>query len=314
MKTVVLYGEKMNYDKLLDFSILSEEVDVYDDADETKLLKRIKDADVLITKENPVTAEMLKEFPEQLKLIIEAGTGYNNIDTAAAREKGITVCNVPAYSSESVREMAILFILMLSSSMHKQVVMLNNGDKSNFSHYLSVPHNEVYQKTLGIIGEGRIGSIVIDSALHLGMKVLVYSRTVKPDREGVRHVSLDELLKESDYISLHCPLTPQTHHIINEEALNKMKKEAFLVNTSRGPLIDEKALIKALQEKRIAGAALDVQEVEPLSEDSPLFELDNVILTPHIGWKALETRKRMVSIVKDNIEAYRKGEPINVVN
>ena len=314
MKTVVLYGEKMNYDKLLVFSILSEEVDVYDDADETKLLERIKDADVLITKENPVTAEMLKEFPEQLKLIIEAGTGYNNIDTAAAREKGITVCNVPAYSSESVREMAILFILMLSSSMHKQVVMLNNGDKSNFSRCLSVPHNEVYQKTLGIIGEGRIGSIVIDSALHLGMKVLVYSRTVKPDHEGVRHVSLDELLKESDYISLHCPLTPQTHHIINEEVLNKMKKEAFLVNTSRGPLIDEKALIKALQEKRIAGAALDVQEVEPLSEDSPLFELDNVILIPHIGWKALETRKRMVSIVKDNIEAYRKGEPINVVN
>ncbi|MBR4122264.1 MAG: D-2-hydroxyacid dehydrogenase [Erysipelotrichaceae bacterium] len=314
MKTVVLYGAKMNYDQLLDFSCLSEEVTVYDDADETKLQERVKDCDILITKENPVTREMINAFPERLKLIVEAGTGYNNIDTAAARKKGITVCNVPAYSSESVREMAILFILMLSSSMHKQVIMLNNGDKSNFSRYLSVPHNEVYQKTLGIIGEGRIGSIVIDSALHLGMNVLVYSRTVKPDREGVRHVSLDELLKESDYVSLHCPLTPQTNHIINEEALKKMKKTAFLVNTSRGPLIDEKALIKALQEKTIAGAALDVQEVEPLSEDSPLFELDNVILTPHIGWKALETRKRMVSIVKDNIEAFRKGEPINVVN
>ncbi|MBR2801853.1 MAG: D-2-hydroxyacid dehydrogenase [Erysipelotrichaceae bacterium] len=314
MKTVVLYGAKMNYDQLLDFSCLSEEVTVYDDADETKLQERVKDCDILITKENPVTREMINAFPERLKLIVEAGTGYNNIDTAAAREKGITVCNVPAYSSEGVREMTVMFLLMLSSSMHSQVTMLERGDKSNFSRCLSVPHNEVYEKTLGVIGEGRIGKLVIDTALHLGMKVLVYTRTPKEDTENVKHVSLEELLKESDYVSLHCPLTPATKYLINKDTLALMKPTAFLINTSRGPLIDEKALIEVLKERRIAGAALDVQEEEPLAEDSPLFELDNVILTPHIGWKGVDTRRRMVSILKEDIEAYRKGAAINVVN
>ena len=210
--------------------------------------------------------------------------------------------------------MTVMFLLMLSSSMHSQVTMLERGDKSNFSRCLSVPHNEVYEKTLGVIGEGRIGKLVIDTALHLGMKVLVYTRTPKEDSENVKHVSLEELLKESDYVSLHCPLTPATKHLINQDTLALMKPTAFLINTSRGPLIDEKALIEVLKERKIAGAALDVQEEEPLAEDSPLFELDNVILTPHIGWKGVDTRRRMVSILKEDIEAYRKGAAINVVN
>ncbi|MBR2668921.1 MAG: D-2-hydroxyacid dehydrogenase [Solobacterium sp.] len=314
MKTVVLCGKKMNYDQLLDFSKLSEEVVVYDDADETKLAKRVQDADILVTKENPVTREMIASFPPQLKLIVEAGTGYNNLDIQAAREHGITVCNVPAYSSESVREMAIMFLLMLSSSMQIQSAMLERGDKSNFTDYLCVPHNEVYGKTLGVIGEGHIGSLVIRTALSLGMNILVYTRTKKEDRDGIRHVSLDELLAESDYISLHCPLNDATRHIIDADALKKMKKSACLINTSRGALIDEKALYKALRDGEIAGAALDVQETEPLPEDSPLFTLSNVILTPHIGWKAADSRKRLVGIIRQNIEAYRSGNPINVVN
>ena len=314
MKTVVLCGKKMNYDQLLDFSKLSEEVVVYDDADETKLAERIQDADILVTKENPVTREMIASFPHQLKLIVEAGTGYNNLDIQAAREHGITVCNVPAYSSESVREMAIMFLLMLSSSMQIQSAMLERGDKSNFSDHLSVPHNEVYQKTLGVIGEGHIGSLVINTSLSLGMNVLVYTRTKKEDRDGIKHVSLDELLAESDYISLHCPLNDATRHIIDADALKKMKKSACLINTSRGALIDEKALYEALRDGDIAGAALDVQETEPLPEDSPLFTLSNVILTPHIGWKAADSRKRLVGIIRQNIEAYRSGNPINVVN
>ncbi len=314
MKTVVLCGKKMNYDDLLDFSDLSEEVVVYDDADETKLAERIKDADILITKENPVTAEMINAFPEQLKLIIEAGTGYNNLDIRAARERGITVCNVPAYSSESVREMTVMFLLMLSSSMQRQTAMLERGDRSNFTDHLSVPHNEVFRKTLGVIGEGHIGSLVIDTARSLGMDVLVYTRTPKENRTGVRHVMLDELLAQSDYITLHCPLTDATRHIIDADALNRMKKTACLINTSRGALINEKALYEALRDGRIAAAALDVQETEPLPEDSPLFTLDNVILTPHIGWKAADSRKRLVEIIRQNIEACRRGEPINVVN
>ncbi len=314
MKTVVLCGKKMNYDQLLDFSVLSEEVVVYDDADETKMAERIRDADILITKENPVGRDMIAAFPPQLKLIIEAGTGYNNLDIHAAREHGITVCNVPSYSSESVREMAVMFLLMLSSSMQIQTAMLERGDKSNFTQYLGVPHNEVYRKTLGVIGEGHIGSLVISTALSLGMNVLVYTRTPRENREGVRHVSLDELLRESDYISLHCPLNEATRHIIDADALSKMKKSACLINTSRGALIDEKALYEALRDGRIAGAALDVQETEPLPEDSPLFTLPNVILTPHIGWKAADSLKRLVGIIRQNIEAYRSGDPINVIN
>ncbi|MBQ6223067.1 MAG: D-2-hydroxyacid dehydrogenase [Solobacterium sp.] len=314
MKTVVLCGKKMNYDQLLDFSKLSEEVVVYEDADETKMSERIQDADILITKENPVTREMIASFPPQLKLIVEAGTGYNNLDIQAAREHGITVCNVPSYSSESVREMAVMFLLMLSSSMQIQSAMLERGDKSNFTDHLRVPHNEVYGKTLGVIGEGHIGSLVIRTALSLGMNILVYTRTRKEDKDGIKHVSLDELLRESDYISLHCPLTEATRHIIDADALNKMKKSACLINTSRGALIDEKALYEALRDGEIAGAALDVQETEPLPEDSPLFTLSNVILTPHIGWKAADSRKRLVSIIRQNIEAYRSGNPINVVN
>ena len=314
MKTVVLCGKKMNYDQLLDFSKLSEEVVVYDDADETKLTERIQDADILVTKENPVTREMIASFPPQLKLIVEAGTGYNNLDIQAAREHGITVCNVPSYSSESVREMAVMFLLMLSSSMQIQTAMLERGDYSNFTDHLRVPHNEVYGKTLGVIGEGHIGSLVIRTALSLGMNILVYTRTRKEDRDGIRHVSLDELLAESDYISLHCPLNEATRHIIDADALDKMKRSACLINTSRGALIDEKALYEALRDGRIAGAALDVQETEPLPEDSPLFTLSNVILTPHIGWKAADSRKRLVGIIRKNIEAYRSGNPINVVN
>ena len=146
------------------------------------------------------------------------------------------------------------------------------------------------------------------------MKVLIYKRTPNKDSEDVRYVSLEELLKNSDYVSLHCPLTADTKHIINEEALALMKESAFLINTSRGPLVDEAALIRALQEKRIAGAGLDVQEVEPPTEDNPLYTLPNVIMTPHMGWKGLETRQRLVSIVKANIKNYDAGTPINVVN
>ena len=312
MKTVVLCSKKMSYDGLLDFSSLSEEVDVYEDSE--NVAERAKGAEVLITKENPVDRDLISRLPDSLKLIVEAGTGFNNIDIKAAGERGILVCNIPAYSTESVSEMAIAFLLMCSSSLGQQMRMIERGDKRNFSEYLRVSHNEVFRKTLGIIGEGHIGSRVRDVALALGMDVLVYTRTPKEDREGVRHASFEELLKQSDYISLHCPLTEKTRHIIDEKALSTMKKTAFLINTSRGALVDEEALIRALKEGTIAGAALDVQEREPLDPKSPLFDMDNVILTPHIGWKANDTRKRLLSIIKENIEAYRRGEPVNVVN
>ena len=313
-RVVVVNANKMNYDQALDFSVLSSDVQVYDDSTNTELIERIQGARVVVTKELPVGADLLSQFPDTVKLIVEAGTGYNNIDLNAAKERGITVCNIPAYSTERVAHTVIMMILNFASTMQKQIGMLAKGDRSNFTKHLQVSHTEVNGKTLGVVGAGHIGMEVIKVAKALGMNILVYTRTPKADGDGIRYVSLDELLENSDYITLHCPLNDQTKHMINKETIGKMKSSAVIINTGRGPLINEADLCEALAAKRIAGAGLDVQEVEPPAEDSPLYTLDNVILTPHMGWKGLETRQRLVGIIRDNVQAFFKGEPINVVS
>ena len=313
-RVVVVNASKMNYDQALDFSVLSSDVQVYDDSTNEELIERIQGARVVVTKELPVGADLLSQFPDTVKLIVEAGTGYNNIDLNAAKERGITVCNIPAYSTERVAHTVIMMILNFASTMQKQIGMLAKGDRSNFTKYLQVSHTEVNGKTLGVVGAGHIGMEVIKVAKALGMNILVHTRTPKADGDGIRYVSLDELLENSDYITLHCPLNDQTKHMINKEAIGKMKSSAVIVNTGRGPLINEADLCEALAAKRIAGAGLDVQEVEPPAEDSPLYTLDNVIITPHMGWKGLETRQRLVGIIRDNVQAFFKGEPINVVS
>lgn len=313
-KTVVLNAKKMNFDGNLDFSVLSDQVAAYDDTAESELLERIAGAEIVVTKEMPVSGSLLLQFPDSVRLICEAGTGYNNLDLDAARKKGITVCNIPAYSSQRVAHTAIMMILNLSSSMQRQIAMLARGNHDNFTKHLMVPHVEVNGKTLGVIGEGNIGREVIRVARAMDMNVLVYTRTPHPDGDGIRHTDLETVLKNSDYISLHCPLTPQTRHIIGKDAIAMMKPSAFLINTSRGALVDEPALIDALSRGAIAGAGLDVQETEPPAADSPLYTLGNVILTPHMGWKGLETRRRLVSILADNIRHFLDGTPINVVS
>ena len=313
-RVVVVNAGKMNYDHALDFSILSNDVQVYDNSTNEELIERIQGARVVVTKELPVNAELLSQFPDTVKLIVEAGTGYNNIDLNAAKARGITVCNIPAYSTERVAHTVIMMILNFASTMQKQIGMLAKGDRSNFTKYLQVSHTEVNGKTLGVIGAGHIGMEVIKVAKALGMNILVHTRTPKADGDGIRYVSLAELLENSDYITLHCPLNDQTKYIINKETIGKMKSSAVIVNTGRGPLINEADLCEALAAKRIAGAGLDVQEVEPPAEDSPLYTLDNVIITPHMGWKGLETRQRLVGIIRDNVQAFFKGEPINVVS
>ena len=313
-RVVVVNASKMNYDQALDFSVLSSDVQVYDDSTNAELIERIQGARVVVTKELPVGADLLSQFPDTVKLIVEAGTGYNNIDLNAAKERGITVCNIPAYSTERVAHTVIMMILNFASTMQKQIGMLAKGDRSNFTKHLQVSHTEVNGKTLGVIGAGHIGMEVIKVAKALGMNILVHTRTPKADGDGICHVSLDELLENSDYITLHCPLNDQTKYMINKEAISKMKPSAVIVNTGRGPLINEADLCEALAAKRIAGAGLDVQEVEPPAEDSPLYTLDNVIITPHMGWKGLETRQRLVGIIRDNVQAFFKGEPINVVS
>lgn len=313
-RVVVVNASKMNYDKALDFSILSNDVQVYDNSTNAELIERIQGARVVVTKEIPVDVDLLSKFPDTVKLIVEAGTGYNNIDLNAAKEKGITVCNIPAYSTERVAHTVIMMILNFASIMQQQIAMLAKGDRSNFTKYLQVSHTEVNGKTLGVIGAGHIGMEVVKVAKALGMNILIHTRTPKADGDGIRYVSLDELLANSDYITLHCPLNDQTKHLINKETISKMKPNAVIVNTGRGPLINEADLCEALAAKRIGGAGLDVQEVEPPAEDSPLYTLDNVIITPHMGWKGLETRQRLVGIIRDNVQAFFKGEPINVVS
>ena len=313
-RVVVVNASKMNYDHALDFSVLSSDVQVYDDSTNEELIERIQGARVVVTKELPVGVDLLSQFPDTVKLIVEAGTGYNNIDLNAAKERGITVCNIPAYSTERVAHTVIMMILNFASTMQKQIGMLAKGDRSNFTKYLQVSHTEVNGKTLGVVGAGHIGMEVIKVAKALGMNILIHTRTPKADGDGVRYVSLDQLLANSDYITLHCPLNDQTKHMINKETIAKMKPSAVIINTGRGPLINESDLCEALAAKRIHGAGLDVQEVEPPAEDSPLYTLDNVIITPHMGWKGLETRQRLVGIIRDNVQAFFKGEPINVVS
>ena len=313
-KTVVLNGDRMNYDHRLDYSILSDEVKVYEQTEPSQILERIQGFDIAVTKEMPVSGDIIRQFPDSIKLIVEAGTGYNNINLDAAREKGITVCNIPAYSTERVAHTAILMIMNLASSMRKQITMLHDKDHTNFTKCMQVDHVEINGKTLGVVGAGNIGREVIKVAQALGMKILAYNVPTMEDEPGIHFTTLEEVLSQSDYVTLHCPLMTETRHLINKERLALMKPTAFIVNTARGPLIDEAALIEALQEGRIAGAGLDVQEVEPPSEDNPIYYMDNVILTPHMGWRGLETRQRLVSIIADDIKNFLAGTPINVVS
>lgn len=316
-KIVFLNAARLDFDETLDYSPLEElgELTTYDDSSEDEILERVQGQDVVIVKELDLPTEIIEQFPDSVKLICEAGTGYNNIDVEKAAEKGITVSNVPGYSTEAVAQLAIQSILTLSSSIIQQQEMIRRADFSNFVDHLQLPHREVQNKTLGLIGTGNIGEKVMEIALALGMNILTYSRTVKDyDHSAVKSVSLEELIKNSDFVSVHVPLTDETQYLIDKEKLEMMKPTAFLVNTARGPIVNEADLIEALENNVIAGAALDVQEVEPLSSDSPLFKMDNVIITPHIGWKAIETRQRLVSLTADAIEGFVNDEPINVVN
>lgn len=313
-KTVVLNAGLVNYDGNIDYSQIASEVIMYDETPEDKILERVDGCTVVITKEMKVPGNIIRKFPDSVRMICEAGTGYNNIDLDAVREKGIVLCNIPAYSSERVAHTAILMILNLASSMQKQIRMLVEGNHENFHNHLMVDHVEINGKTLGVIGYGNIAREIIKVAQALGMNIIVSTRTSREDTDSIHFTTREEVLRQSDFISLNCPLNESTHHMINKEALDMMKPTAYLINTARGALIDENALIDALQHSVIAGAGLDVQEKEPLDDASPLYTLDNVIITPHMGWRGLETRKRLISLIKDNISAFSKGQPINRVD
>ncbi len=312
-KIVILNGSVVNYDNQIDWATLPGDVFVYDETPQDQIIDRVADATVVVTKEMPMPGDIIRQLPASVKMVCEAGTGYNNYDADALREKGIILTNIPAYSTQRVAQTAIMLMLNLASTMQEQIRMLAAGNHDNFDKHLMVNHVELNGKTLGVVGFGHIGQAIIKVAQAMQMNILVATRTPRKDFDGIHFTSQANLFATSDVVSLNLPLNDATHHMVNNQLLKTMKPSAFLINTARGGLIDQDALIEALRTHVIAGAGLDVQEVEPLPDDSPLFGLPNVIVTPHIGWRGLETRQRLLKIIKDNMTAYFDGEPINRV-
>ncbi len=314
---VFLNSSKVDFDGKLNFNALKKEANItlYEKTEKEDILTRVEGQNIVITKEIPMGRELIERLPSSVELICEAGTGYNNIDIKAAREKNITVCNIPSYSSDAVSQLVLAFILSLSSSLTVQQTMIREKKLDNFSSHLQVNHFEVSGKTLGVIGAGKIALEVIKRARAFNMNVLVYSRTVKDLKdENIQFVSLEKLLTDSDFVTIHCPLTEETRYLIQKEKLALMKPSAYLINTARGAIIKEADLVEALRAGVIAGAALDVLEQEPATADNPLLSLPNCILTPHIGWQCLETRQRLLQMLADNIHGFLTGNVQNCVN
>jgi len=309
-KVCIINAGRVDFDRDLDYSDLAKVAEITrfeEDTPPEKFAERLVGQDIVITKEIPVPGSAIANFPDSVKMICEAGTGVNNIDHAAAAAKGITISNIPNYSSDSVAHMVITFMCTFSSSLVQHHRMLWEGDRTNHTEHLKLPHFEMNGKTLGLIGgSGDIGSKVKQVGEALGMKVIVSSR--KPGSPTV-----EDLLKESDFVSIHCPLTETTKHLIDASKLKLMKPTAYIMNTARGPIIKEDDLLDALNNGTIAGAGLDVQEVEPPPTNSALYTHQKVLLTPHIGWKRKETRQRLVNMVAQNCTAFIQGKPINVV-
>lgn len=288
------------------------EVTVYDRTAPDKVVERAADATCVLTNKVLMTADVLAELPK-LKYIGVLATGYNNVDIEAARQRGIIVTNVPAYSTDSVAQLVFALLLNVVNDIHSYAESVSRGDWGNcddFSYRLK-PFDELAGQTMGVIGMGNIGSRVARIAMAFGMKVITTSARSLP--EGVERVEADELFRRSDVVSLNTALTPATKGLINARTLALMKPTAILINTSRGPLIDEDALAAALRSGRIAAAAVDVLCEEPPRSGSPLVGCPGAYITPHIAWQSTQARRRLLDIAMSNVGAYVKGAPVNVV-
>lgn len=319
MKIIILdaYAENpgdLSWDWIKDYC---DEYEIYGITPKDKVIERSLDADILVTNKTVLSADILDKLPK-LKYISTLATGYNVIDTEYARKKGIVVSNIPAYSTDGVAQLVFAFILELTNHVALHNDSVKNGEwcKSEHFCYWKTPITELAGKTLGIVGFGKIGSAVAQIANAFGMKVIAYSPNTRSYNGfgKVDFVTLDEVKTSSDIISLHCPLTKDTENLVDYEFLKEMKKTALLINTSRGPVINEADLKKALDEGIIAGAGVDVLSSEPAKKDNPLLCCDKCLITPHIAWASFEARSRLMNIFKSNVEGFVKGEPINVVN
>ena len=285
---------------------------IYENLPKEEYKTALANGDLLLCNKTRIDKELLDAAPS-LKYVGLFATGYNNVDLSETEKRGITVCNAGSYSTDAVAQHTFALLLHQASRVADYNTFVQSGGWANtetFSPFV-YPTFEIAGKSLGIIGYGAIGKQTAKLAEAFGMRVLVYTRTKKDS--DVTYVSLEELLKTSDYITVHCPLNDQTRGLIGKEQLALCKKSAYLINTARGGVIDEKALAEAVKNKVIAGAAIDVLSTEPMAADCPLLGVENITLTPHIAWAPLETRLRLLDIVKENIRAFLAGKPQNVV-
>ena len=304
---------KANGDLSLDTFKQFGEVKEYGNISRSELLREAADTDIILCNKTVIDKEVFDSAPK-LKYIGLFATGYNNIDTEYAVKKGVTVCNAGGYSTNAVAQQVIGYILMHYTKIPQYDAFVKSGGWKSAEVFspLAFSTEEVYGKTLGIVGYGSIGRTVERAAKGLGMQVIVFTRTVRENGE-TRFVDFDTLLKESDIVSLHCPLNEQSADMMNEESFNKMKDGAFFINTSRGGTVDEDALLGALLSGKLSGAAVDVLKEEPQSKKSRIETAPNIIITPHTSWAPLATRKRLLGIVEDNIKAFLAGKPQNKI-
>lgn len=311
MKIVVLDGYTENPGDL-SWGPLQElgELTVYDRTPPEAVLERIGDAEAIYTNKTVLSRELIQAMPS-VRFIGVLATGYNVVDVQAARERGIVVCNIPTYGTDAVAQYVFALLLELCHRVahHAQAVQEGRWTACPDFCFWDYPLIELSGKTMGIVGYGRIGQRTAQIARAFGMQVLAYDAFVQAEE----CVPLDELLERSDVVSLHCPLFPETRHIIRGETIARMKDGAILINTSRGPLVDEAALREALTSGKLYGAAVDVVSTEPVQPDNPLLGLENCLITPHIAWAPRESRQRLMDIAVENLRCFLRGAPQNIV-
>lgn len=280
-----------------------------------ELIDRLQDAELVLTNKVALNRQTISRLP-RLKYIGVTATGYNIIDIDAARDRGIVVTNVPTYGTASVAQMVFAHVLNLTQRVADHAAAVRQGQwaKSSDWCFWNYPLLELSGMTMGIVGYGRIGQATAQLARAFGMHVIAHNRSPIRTIEPVRAVDLETLFRKSDVVSLHCPLSSDTRHLVSRERLALMKKTAILINTSRGPLVDESALADALNEGSLAGAGLDVMEVEPPTSTSPLYSAKNCFITPHIAWATTASRQRLLNLAIENVDQYLQGKPQNVVN
>ena len=317
MKIVILDSETVSRggDVSLDGITSLGEAQVYGYTPNEEVADKIGDADAVICNKCLVTEEVFAKC-KNLKYVGLFATGYNNVDLKAADRHGAVVCNVPAYSTDSVAQHTFALILNHFNKIRAYADTVDNGDWVNYKlfTYFYIPTYELKGMTIGIVGYGSIGRRVAEIARVFGMKVLTFTRSPEKVGDGAEAVSLDRLLRESDVVTMHCPLTDTTKEMINKDALAKMKPTAYFVNTARGGVVNEQELADALNDGVIAGAGIDTLTFEPMREDCPLRNAKNITITPHIAWAPKQTRERLLETVAENLRKWRDGQPQNVVN